>query len=48
MTDHPHIEMFRMFRRTYAAFTPEDMDAVAEMFAEDVVWHTPDRKPLSG
>ena len=45
MTDHPHIELFR---RTYAAFTTGDMDALAEVFAEDVVWHTPGRNPLSG
>jgi ketosteroid isomerase-like protein len=35
--DHPHIEVFR---RTYAAFTTGDMDALAELSAEDVVWHT--------
>jgi SnoaL-like domain len=45
MTDHPHIELFR---RTYAAFTTGDMDALAEVFAEDVVWHTPGHNPLSG
>ena len=45
MTDHPHIELFR---RTYAAFTTGDMDALAEVVAEDVVWHTPGRNPLSG
>src|SRR5215207_6884464 len=35
--DHPHIEVFR---RTYAAFTKGDMKALAEVFAEDVIWHT--------
>jgi uncharacterized protein len=45
MTDHPHIEVFR---RTYAAFTTGDMNALAEVFAEDVAWHTPGRSPLSG
>jgi ketosteroid isomerase-like protein len=34
---HPHIEVFR---RTYAASTKGDMKALAEVFAEDVVWHT--------
>jgi hypothetical protein len=24
------------------------MDALAEVFAEDVVWHTPGHNPLSG
>ena len=33
MRDHQHIELFR---RTYAAFTTGDMDALAEVFAEDV------------
>jgi uncharacterized protein len=45
VTDHPHIEVFR---RTYAAFTKGDMKALAEVFAEDVFWHTPGRNPLSG
>jgi ketosteroid isomerase-like protein len=34
--------------RTYAAFTAGDMEALAELFAEDVVWHTPGHNPLSG
>ena len=45
MTAHPHAEVFM---RTYAAFTAGDMEALAELFAEDVVWHTPGRNPLSG
>lgn len=45
MTEHPTIDVFR---RAYAAFTAGDMDALAEVFAEDVVWHTPGRNPLSG
>ena len=45
MTGHPHVEVFM---RTYRAFTAGDMEALAELFAEDVVWHTPGRNPLSG
>jgi ketosteroid isomerase-like protein len=45
VTDHPHLDVFR---RTYAAFTTGDTDALAEVFAEEVVWHTPGRNPLSG
>jgi ketosteroid isomerase-like protein len=37
VTAHPHIEVFR---RTYAAFTKGGMNALADVFAEDVVWHT--------
>lgn len=43
--DHPHIEVIR---RAHAAFTAGDMDALAEVFAEDVVWHTPGHNPLAG
>jgi uncharacterized protein len=45
VTEHPHVEVFM---RTYGAFTAGDMEALAELFAEDVVWHTPGRNPLSG
>jgi ketosteroid isomerase-like protein len=45
VTEHPHVDVFM---RTYAAFTAGDMEALAELFAEDVVWHTPGRNPLSG
>jgi ketosteroid isomerase-like protein len=43
--DHPHVQVFM---RTYAAFTAGDMEALAELVAEDVVWHTPGHNPLSG
>jgi hypothetical protein len=29
-----------VFMRTGMAFTAEEMEALAELFAEDVVWHT--------
>jgi uncharacterized protein len=37
-----------VFKRAYAAFTTGDMEKLAEVFAEDVVWHTPGSNPLSG
>lgn len=45
MTDHPNVEVFR---RAYEAFTIGDMERLAEVFADDVVWHTPGSNPLSG
>jgi uncharacterized protein len=45
MTEHPNIDLFK---RTFAAFTSGDMERLAELFAEDVVWHTPGSNPLSG
>jgi len=38
VADHPHAEVFM---RSYAAFTAGDMEALADLFAEEVVWHTP-------
>jgi uncharacterized protein len=45
MAEHPHV---KVFRQVYTAFTAGDMDALHELFAEDVVWHTPGHNPLSG
>ena len=45
MTDHPNLELFR---RTYAAFTAGDFDALADVFDERTVWHNPGQNPLSG
>jgi ketosteroid isomerase-like protein len=45
MEGHPNIEVFK---RAYEAFTSGDMDALANVFAEDVVWHTPGCNPISG
>lgn len=45
MTEHPHVEVFR---RVYDAFTHGDMESLAAMFEEDIVWHTPGRSPLAG
>lgn len=45
MAEHPNVDVFR---RAYAAFTAGDMAKLADVFAEDVVWHTPGRNPISG
>jgi ketosteroid isomerase-like protein len=45
IANHPHLEVFA---RVYSAFVSGDMNALAEHFAEDVVWHTPGHNPLSG
>ena len=45
MTDHPNVELFR---RTYAAFTSGDFEALSEVFSEETVWHNPGRNPISG
>jgi hypothetical protein len=45
MAEHPNIEVFK---RTYAAFTAGDFDALAELFDENAVWHNPGRNLVSG
>jgi uncharacterized protein len=45
VAEHPNIEVFK---RAYAAFTAGDMEKLAEVFAADVVWHTPGRNAMSG
>ncbi|MEU9148150.1 nuclear transport factor 2 family protein [Streptomyces sp. NPDC048349] len=45
MTDHPHIAVFH---RALDAFTAGDMNALAEVFHPDVVWHIAGRNPLAG
>jgi ketosteroid isomerase-like protein len=45
MTDHPNLELLR---RGYAAYGAGDMDAINEVFHDDVVWHVAGRSPLSG
>ena len=45
MADHPNIATFRSI---YTAFTTGDMDALATLFDEHVVWHTPGRHRLAG
>ncbi|MEV8530286.1 nuclear transport factor 2 family protein [Streptomyces sp. NPDC051211] len=45
MTDHPHLAVFR---RVMDAFSAGDMDALAEGFHPDVVWHIGGRNQLAG
>ncbi|WP_328875929.1 nuclear transport factor 2 family protein [Streptomyces sp. NBC_00287] len=45
MTEHPHIAVFH---RLLAAFSAGDMEALAELFHPDVVWHIGGSNLLSG
>lgn len=45
MTDHPNAELLR---KGYEAFAKGDMDAVQELFSDDIVWHNPGDNMLSG
>ena len=43
--DHPNAVAYR---RTAEAFRQGDLDAIASLIAEDVVWHVPGNHPLAG
>lgn len=45
MDEHPDIQVFK---RVHSAFARGDLGALSELFAQDVVWHTPGHNPLSG
>ena len=45
MTEHPNVEVFR---QVYASFTSGDMDRLAELIAQDVLWHVPGKNRISG
>ena len=45
MAEHPNAELHR---KGHEAFTRLDMDTLAELFAEDTVWHMPGRSQVSG
>jgi ketosteroid isomerase-like protein len=45
MPEHSNIEAVR---RGYEAFNKGDMDTVAALFSDDVVWHVPGRSALAG
>ncbi|MFJ8108358.1 nuclear transport factor 2 family protein [Streptomyces sp. NPDC096132] len=45
MTDHPNIAVLQW---VMAALTAGDMEAPAEVFHPDVVWHNPGQSPLAG
>ncbi len=42
---HPNEDLLR---RGYDAFGKGDMAALAELFADDIVWHVPGNNPLTG
>src|SRR4051812_11135226 len=42
---HPNEDLVR---RGYEAFATGDMATLNELFADDIVWHTPGRNELSG
>ena len=37
-----------LLRRGYEAFAKGDMDTLNELFADDIVWHTPGKSPIAG
>jgi uncharacterized protein len=43
--EHPNAQAYR---RTADAFRRGDLDAIASLIAEDVVWHLPGDHPLAG
>lgn len=45
MADHPNLELLR---RGYQAYAAGDMEAINELFADDLVWHVAGRSPLAG
>jgi hypothetical protein len=42
---HPNEDLMR---RGFEAFGKGDMATIAELFADDIVWHAPGNSPLSG
>lgn len=45
MAEHPNVDIVR---RGYEAFSKGDMDTLATLMSEDVIWHVPGSNPLSG
>lgn len=45
MADHPNVDVIR---RGYEAFSAGDMNALAEVMDENVIWHVPGNNPHSG
>lgn len=45
MAEHPNAALLR---KGHDAFSKGDTDTLAQLFAEDTVWHWPGRNPLSG
>lgn len=45
MGDHPNADLVR---KGYQAFAAGDMETVAALFADDIVWHEAGNGPISG
>jgi uncharacterized protein len=45
VAEHPNVQLLR---KGYEAFAKADMQAVGDILAEDVVWHSPGNNPISG
>ncbi|MDQ2827327.1 MAG: nuclear transport factor 2 family protein [Actinomycetota bacterium] len=45
MGEHRNVEVLR---RAYAAFATGDLEALDDLFADDVIWHVPGRSPVAG
>jgi ketosteroid isomerase-like protein len=45
MNEHPNA---KLVRHGYEAFARDDLDALKEWMAPEVVWHEPGRSPLAG
>jgi ketosteroid isomerase-like protein len=45
VTEHPNATLVR---RGYEAFNTADIETLAEILDENVVWHTPGRSPIAG
>ncbi|MDQ6726637.1 MAG: nuclear transport factor 2 family protein [Actinomycetota bacterium] len=45
MEEHPNVEILR---RAYAAYAAADMEALDDLFADDVIWHVPGHSPVAG
>lgn len=45
MDEHPNVALMR---KGYEAFAGGDFTTVGELFADDIVWHSPGTNPLSG
>jgi len=45
MSEHPNAALHR---KSHEAFSRGDKDTLGEMIAEDAVWHSPGKSPVSG
>lgn len=45
MPEHPNVELLR---RAYAAYAAGDVEALDDLFADDVTWHIPGHGPVAG